>query len=151
MKKLSWEYFKQNFDSAFIEQYIVTILKNKDNDLEMDEFSEDSLDYMYEDLGIDFQFVKEGRKYELENIFFHLNNREDGYISFENPPFKVNKDIKRDDVHKRFGTPDEVDDGIPEIDLNPSDMFRNNAYNLVFEYTDNLKIKTFSIQTKFNK
>ena len=151
MGKLKWEYFRQIFDSAFAEQYIASVLSDGNNNPETDQFSEDSLDYIYEDLGIDFQFVKEGKEYELENIFFHLNNSEDGYASFLNPPFQVNKDLKRADVHKMFGTPDEVDEGIPDIGLNPSDIFKNKAYNLVFEYTDNLKIKTFSIQTKFNK
>lgn len=151
MKNLTWEYFKQHFDSNFIAQNIATILNDENIKPQIDQFDNDSLDYIYEDLGIDIQFIKVGGNFDLANIFFHLNNSGDGYASFKNPPFGITKDFKKSDVHAMFGTPDTEDEGIPDIDLNPYDIFNKKSYNLTFEYTAELKIKTFAIETKFNR
>lgn len=148
MKNLKWEYFAQIFDPDFIEKYISSIINAQTMKPEISEFEGVSIDYVYENLGVDFIFNED---YDLESIFFHLNNQDDGYESFQNPPFDVNKHLKRNDLHEIFGVPDTVDEGIPDIGLNSFDIYNKGKYNLSFEYTDTWTIKTMSIETKFNR
>lgn len=143
---MNFNRFINALDKKFVEDFIDIYFTNSFISYEKSE-DENDIYLTFKNEGVEFRFEKINSDIELRTFFIHLNNKKNGFNLYSSKiPFHLSNKFKKDDLKKILGQPNKVNDPIPIIGINYSEVFIKEKFSLAIEYDEKaLFIKTISI------